>query len=150
MNSFSAVRFLLWALFAGALTLALTTRFSLLALLLLVATIAGLAACLAMHRGELRRRYQQAEDRAALPGPYDKILGRPKLTLRGTAPGVAILGCAAFYFADEIARGGEPTKLARLAFDLVGITGAIAFWVVLGTFLLAKGLEAWIGARVVQ
>ena len=150
MPLFSLTKFLLWTAFAAASTFVLVVRFSPLALALFALVAATTVYWLVRHRLELARRYLKAEEKAAIPGPHDKLLWRSKPRLKDIAPGIALLGLWCFYVADEIARGKEPTRLARVAYDILGMAGGVGFWATVGTVLLALGSESWLGSKSSQ
>lgn len=90
MPLFSLTKFLIWTAFAAALTFVLVVRFSPLALALFALVAATTVYWLVRHRLELGRRYLKAEEKAAIPGLYDKLLGRSKPRPKDIAP----WGCA--------------------------------------------------------
>lgn len=148
MPPFAPVKYTLWLAFAGCITLCLVSAFSAVSLAAISVVTAALVYWLLRHRNQLRIAYATAESAAAVPGRYDKQIWGVKPRLKDVAPGIALLGLGSFYFAYEIVQGKAPTRIAKLAFEVFGIPGAVAFWVLLGTFLLAKGIESMLGSRV--
>ena len=109
----------------------------------LLLIIAALLYWLLSHTNELHNAYVSAEEMAAA-----KQTGRVKVRLSHAAPVIALIGLGAFYFAYAIAQGKAPTRLAKIAHDIFGTQGAVATWVLLGTMLLAKGIESILGSVI--
>jgi hypothetical protein len=147
MQLFAPVKTALWLAFAASATFVFVTNFSALSLAVLALVVANLGYWLLSHPDELRNTYLAAESKAAVPGPYDKQLWRVKPKLKDMALGLALLGLGSFYFAYEAAQGKPPTRIAKLAYELFGTSGSVAFWVLLSTLLVAKGTESMLGSR---
>ncbi len=82
-----------------------------------------------------------------MPGLYDKQIWGVKPKLKDMDLGLALLGLGTFYFAYEAAQGKPPRRIAKLAYELFGTSGSVAFWVLLGTWLVATSTESMLGSR---
>ncbi|HSH98910.1 MAG: hypothetical protein ACAH07_06175 [Methylophilaceae bacterium] len=136
---------------ASAISLAILKDFSLLTLLFVFLTLLAVLGYLLTNKAALSKKYLALEDKAAIPKTNDKALyGKHKPTVKGLAPWAALLGLFSCYPAYLAAHGDQPTRLAKIAFQLGGVPGVVFFWAIIGTTLLAVGIENWLGYRYSQ
>ena len=147
MLPFAPVKIALWLAFAAATTFSFVTAFSVPSLILLATIAAALVYWLFSHLDELRTAYASAEPKSATSGPYKKQIWSVKPRLKDVGPGVALLGLVPYYFAYRASQG-EPVASIALAFEPFGTLGPVAFWVLFGTLMLAKGVESLLGSRI--
>jgi len=150
-NQFFIVKELLWFSMAGAISLAILKDLSLPTLLFVFLTLFAVLGYLLANKSALSKRYLALEAKAAIPKTNDKALyGKNKPTVKGLAPWVVLLGLFSYFPAYLAAHGDQPTRLAKIAFQLGGVPGVVFFWAIIGTTLLAVGIENWLGYRFSQ
>ena len=142
---FKLIKAILWISFACAVIAAIRTDFHPIALAAVLSIVFALAYWLLINRQHLRNIYIESERKAAIPGPYDKMIWGIKPRIKDLAPGLVLIGLYGFYAAYEASQGAVPTKLAKFAHAILGVTGSVSVWVLMGTFMLAKGLEVMLG-----
>ncbi len=146
LSSLNPVAKLLWLALGGFVALSVLNGMAPVWLASCGIVCLCLAYWLVAHRVELSGKYAVAEQQAAIPGPYDKMVWRTKPFLRDMAPGLVILGFAGFYFAYQASHDGSPQRIAKLIYLLFGMPGVVVFWSLLGSLALGKGVETMVGA----
>lgn len=150
-NQFFIVKELLWFSMAGAISFAILKDFSLPTILFVFLTLLAVLGYLLTNKAALSKKYLALEAKVVIPKTNDKTLyGKYKPTVRGFAPWAVLLGLFSCYPAYLAAHGEQPTRLAKIAFQLGGVSGVVLFWALISTTLLAVGIENWLGYRFSQ
>ncbi len=150
-NQFVIVKEILWLSVAGAISFAILKDFSLPTLYFFFLTLLVVLCFLLNNQVALSKKYLALETKAAIPKANDKFLyGKHKPTVKGLAPWLGLLGLFSCYPAYLAAHGDKPTRLAKIAYELGGVTGVVFFWSIISTTLLAIGVENWLGYRFSQ
>ena len=147
--SYSAIRSVLIAALAAALTVTFAAGLAYWGLVLSAAIMGLLCFAIYVYRGELAKIYQAREVTVSRQAPSHKRVWGVELRLIDFAPGLIISGpliVAMGYYV--LTRPERPSGLLGIMYDVFGPMAIPAFFCVLGTISLVYGAEAIIGHRL--